>query len=182
MQDKTTRLESISAGTGLKISRKKTELMKISTTANTPVTVGEETIREVDSFFYLGSAIDRRGGRTDSDVTARMGKARAAFVMLKNVWASKKIRRRTKLRIFSSNVKSVLLYGSETWRKAKTMLRKNQTFVNTCLRRIYNIRRPEMIPKRRSGGASGTRTSGQANSEEEVGLDRTHPPEASIQH
>ena len=31
-------------------------------------------------------------------------------------------------------------------------------------------------------GASGTRTSGQANSEEEVGLDLTHPPEAGIQH
>ena len=37
-------------------------------------------------------------------------------------------------------------------------------------------------PKRRSVGVSGTRTSGQANSEEEVGLDRTHPSEASIQH
>ena len=35
--------------------------------------------------------------------------------------------------------------------------------------------------KWRSVGASGTRTSGQANSEEEVGLDRTHPPEAGIQ-
>lgn len=36
--------------------------------------------------------------------------------------------------------------------------------------------------KRRSVGASGTRTSGQANSEEEVGLDWTHPPEAGNQH
>ena len=37
-------------------------------------------------------------------------------------------------------------------------------------------------PKQRSVGASETRTSGQANSEEEVGLDQTHPPEAGIQH
>nr|KAG5709918.1 hypothetical protein BaRGS_029960 [Batillaria attramentaria] len=35
MQDKTTCLEATSAGTGLKINRKKTELMKINTTANT---------------------------------------------------------------------------------------------------------------------------------------------------
>ena len=120
-------------------------MMKIDSTANTPVTVGGEPIREVDSFFYLGSAIDRQGG-TDRDVTARIGKAGAAFVMLKNIWASKEISMRTKLRIFSSNVKSVLLYGSETWRKTKTMLRKIQTFIKTCLRRIYNIRWPEMIP------------------------------------
>nr|KAG5688148.1 hypothetical protein BaRGS_028441 [Batillaria attramentaria] len=42
MQDKTTCLEATSAGTGLKINRKKTKLMKINTTANTPVTVGGE--------------------------------------------------------------------------------------------------------------------------------------------
>ena len=62
MQDKTTHLETVSAGTGLKINGKKTELMKIDSTVNTPVTVGGEPIREVDSFFYLGSAIDRQGG------------------------------------------------------------------------------------------------------------------------
>ena len=119
--------------------------MKINSTANTPVTVGGEPIREVDSFFYLESAIDHQGG-TDRDVTARTSKTRAAFDMFKNIWASKEISTRTKLLIFSSNVKPVLLYGSETWRTTKTMLRKIQTFINTCLRRIYKIRWPEMIP------------------------------------
>ena len=37
-------------------------------------------------------------------------------------------------------------------------------------------------PKWRSVGASGTGTSGQADIAEEVGLDRTHPQEANIQH
>ena len=118
--------------------------MKINSTAHIPVTVGGEPIREVDSFSYLASAIDRQGG-TDRDVTARIGKVRAAFVMLKNIWASKEISTRTKLCIFNSNMKSVLLYGSETWRKTKTMLQKIQTFINTCLRHMYNIRWPEMI-------------------------------------
>nr|KAG5685192.1 hypothetical protein BaRGS_011091 [Batillaria attramentaria] len=144
MQDKTTCLEATSAGTGLKINRKKTKLMKINTTANTPVTVGGEPIREVESFVYLGSVVDGQGG-TDRDVTARIGKARAAMVMLKNVWASKVVSIRTKLRIFNSNVKSVLLYGCETWRTTKTMQQKIQTFLNTCLRRIFNIRWPEKI-------------------------------------
>ena len=47
MQHKTTLLETTSAGTGLKINRKKTELMKMNTTANAPVTVGGDSIREV---------------------------------------------------------------------------------------------------------------------------------------
>nr|KAG5704567.1 hypothetical protein BaRGS_031831 [Batillaria attramentaria] len=144
MQDKTTCLEATSAGTGLKMNRKKTELMKINTTANTPVTVGGDPIREVECFVYLGSVVDGQGG-TDRDVTARIGKARAAMVMLKNIWASKVISTRTKLRIFNFSVKSVLLYGCETWRITKTMQQKIQTFFNTCLRRIFNVQWPEKI-------------------------------------
>ena len=96
MQDKTTRLERTSAGTGLKISKKKTELMKINASSGNPVTIGREPIREVESFVYLGSIIDQQGG-TDRDVAARIGKARGAFIMLKNIWASKKISLKTKL-------------------------------------------------------------------------------------
>ena len=74
---------SQSTVTGLKIdkiNRKKTKLMKMNTTASTPVTVGGEPIREAESFVYLGSVVDQQGG-TDRNVTA--GKASAAFVMLK---------------------------------------------------------------------------------------------------
>ena len=115
MQGKITFLGTTSAGTGFKINRKKTELMKMNTTANTPVTAGGQPIREMESFVCLGSVIDQQGG-TDRDVTAGLGKARAAFVMLKNIWASGGISMRTKPRIFNSNVKSVLLYECETCR------------------------------------------------------------------
>ena len=96
MQDKTTRQETTSTRTGLKINTKKTELMKINTTANTRVTVGGEPVKKVESFVYLGSVVDKQGG-IDQDVAARIGKARGAFVMLKNIWASKSIRTITKL-------------------------------------------------------------------------------------
>ena len=52
---------------------------------------------------------------------------------------------RTKLLIFNSNVKSVLLYGCETWWTTQTMQRKIQTFFNTCVRRIYKIQWQEKI-------------------------------------
>nr|KAG5692585.1 hypothetical protein BaRGS_024005 [Batillaria attramentaria] len=47
--------------------------------------------------------------------------------------------------IFNSNVKSVLLYGSETWRTTKTGSHRLQTFINRCLRNILNIRYPLVI-------------------------------------
>jgi hypothetical protein len=40
---------------------------------------------------------------------------------------------------------SVLLYGSETWKVAKTTISKLQVFVNHCLRRILNIHWPEVV-------------------------------------
>ena len=51
----------------------------------------------------------------------------------------------TKLIIFNSNVRSVLLYGCETWRTTKALHQKIQCFVNTCLRRILGIRWPNRI-------------------------------------
>ena len=110
----------------------------MNTTANAPVTVGGEPIRNVEPFIYLGSVVDQLGS-TGRDVTARIGKARAAFVMLKNIWAFGGISVRAKLRIFNSSVKSVLLYGCEKWRTTQTMQQQIQTFFNTCLRRIYKI-------------------------------------------
>ena len=65
--------------------------------------------------------------------------------MLKNIWASGGISMKTKLRIFNSNVKSVLLYRCETWRTTQMMQQKIQIFFNTYLRRIYRIQWQEKM-------------------------------------
>jgi hypothetical protein len=101
-------------------------------------------LEEVDSFTYLGCVVDGLGG-TEADIKARIGKARAAFIQLKNIWSSKEIRMKTKLKIFNSNVKSVLMYRSETWRTTVSNTNRVQTFVNMCLRKILRIRWPETI-------------------------------------
>ena len=82
--------------------------------------------------------MDTLGG-TEADVKKRISKARVAFHLLRNVWRSKVIGETTKIRLFNTNVKSVLLYGAETWRINKTTLKRIQTFVNHCLRRILQI-------------------------------------------
>ena len=139
MQDKTCRLETFSAKIGLRNYLSKTELIKINTTANTPITVGGKLTKEVESFVYLGSTITKQGG-TDEDVTSRIGKARCAFIMLKKAWTSKEISTYTKMRIFNSKVKSVLFYGCETWKTTGKVQRRLQTFLNTSLKRIFGIR------------------------------------------
>lgn len=53
------------------INLKRTELMRINTTVQTPVTVNGEPIREVESFIYLGSVMDIKGG-TERDMMSRI--------------------------------------------------------------------------------------------------------------
>ena len=55
-----------------------------------------------ESFIYLESVLDQQGD-TDRDVTLRIFKARAAFVILKNIWTSGGISVRTKLLMSSSS-------------------------------------------------------------------------------
>ena len=55
------------------------------------------------------------------------------------MWKNSRISTMTKLRIFRSNVKLVLLYVSEAWKEMKTTTSKLQTFINRCLWRILNI-------------------------------------------
>ena len=144
MQDKTNKVAAKSAQVGLNIHKDKTKLMRINPTGTERVTLNGSPLEETQSFTYLGSIIDQQGG-TAADVKARIGKARAAFIQLKKIWASKELSLTTKIRLFNSNVKSVLLYGAETWRMTKTTIDKVQTFLNNCLRRILKIRWPDTI-------------------------------------
>ncbi|VDP53978.1 unnamed protein product [Schistosoma margrebowiei] len=82
---------------------------------------------------------------SDADVKARIGKARAAYLQLRNIWNSKQLSTNTKVRIFNTNVKTVLLYGAETWRTTKAIIQKMQVFINSCLRKILQIRWPDTI-------------------------------------
>ncbi|VDP41003.1 unnamed protein product [Schistosoma margrebowiei] len=74
-----------------------------NTNVNNPITLDGETLENVESFTYLGSIIDEQGG-SDADVKARIGKARTAFLQLKNIWNSKQLSTNIKVRIFNTNV------------------------------------------------------------------------------
>jgi hypothetical protein len=67
-----------------------------------------------------------------------MHKARMAFVTLHMILNSRacSIGTGTKLPLFNPNVKSVLLYGCETWKDSKTIIKLLQVFINNYLRRI----------------------------------------------
>ena len=132
------------ARVGLKINASKTKEMRFRSPANTGnINRVGEVLEHVSAFTYLGSLITTSGG-TEEDVEARCRKAQVAFSILRPIWRSKFISLWTKI-IFNSNVKSVLLYGSETWRLTEKIITQLQTFTNRRLRYILGVWWPKTI-------------------------------------
>ncbi|VDO78117.1 unnamed protein product [Schistosoma margrebowiei] len=144
MQEKTTSVAAASAAVSLNMHKGKSKILRYNTACSNPVTIEGEDLENVKTFTYLGSINDEHGG-SDADVKFRIGKARVAHLQLKNICNSKQISTNTKLRISNTNVKTVLLYGAETWRSTKVIIQKIQVFINSCLRKILRIHWPDTI-------------------------------------
>ena len=147
MRAKLSQLIHYAGQVGLKINAAKTKIMRFDPQlSRQPVVLhmDGELIEEVDEFCYLGSIISKDGGAS-KDIESRIKKARQAFGCMTGVWRSSQISRNLKLKLFRSNVISVLLYGCETWKVTTNTTHKLQVFVNKCLRRILKIRWPDRI-------------------------------------
>ncbi|VDO87014.1 unnamed protein product [Schistosoma margrebowiei] len=144
MQEKTNSVAAASAAVGLNIHKWKSKILRYNTACANPIKIDGDVLEDVKTFTYLGSIIDVHGG-SDADVKTRIDKARTAYLQLKNIWNSKQLSTNTKVRIFNTNVNTVLLYGAETWRTTKAIIQKKQVFFNSCLRKILQIRWPDTI-------------------------------------
>ncbi|KAK3780034.1 hypothetical protein RRG08_029727 [Elysia crispata] len=82
MQEKTSIVAENSRRLGLNIHRGKSKILKINSASTAPILLEDVALEEVESFTYLGSIVDKKGG-ADADVRVRIGKARAAFKQLK---------------------------------------------------------------------------------------------------
>ncbi|VDP81603.1 unnamed protein product, partial [Schistosoma mattheei] len=84
----TTSVAAASAAVGLNIHEGKSKILRYGTACINPITIDGEDLEDVKTFTYLGSVIDEHG-ESDSDMGARINKARAAYLQLKSIWNSK---------------------------------------------------------------------------------------------
>jgi len=91
------------------------------------VNVRGAVLDEVQNFKYLDSYISA-DSNIEKEISARIGLASHAFNRLKNIWKSSILQTNTKLKIYKSDVFSVLLYALETWRTNKKIERRLRGF------------------------------------------------------
>ncbi|VDP69964.1 unnamed protein product [Schistosoma curassoni] len=130
MQEKKTNGTAASVAVALNIHKGKIKILRHNTACTNPITIDGEDLEDVKALTYQGSIIGEHSG-SDADVKARIGKARAAYLQLGNIWNSKQPSTNTKVRIFNTNVNTVLLNGAETWRTTKAIIQEIQVFINS---------------------------------------------------
>ena len=139
VQLKTDRLVESAERTGLRVNVGKCNVMRVNARNNEAITVNGQALEDVEKFVYLGATVCKQGGG-DEDIKARLGKARGAFVKLNRVWNSNSVTKKTKIKLYKTLVKPVLMHGCETWKMNEGDAQKINVFQNRCLRRILKIK------------------------------------------
>src|SRR3989441_3060460 len=142
MQKMVDRLNKTCKAYGMEINVKKTKVMIMNGTAKPKgmqrcITLNNVPLEQVTRFKYLGSWITE-DARSDEDIRASVGMAKAAFLQNKELMR-RNIRLSTKMKILNCYVFSVLNYGCESWIWNKAMRKKVNAFQFWHYRRILKI-------------------------------------------
>jgi hypothetical protein len=128
-------------------------LIRVNKIVNQDIRLNSRDIKRSSDFCHLGSVVSEDSAAR-TDINVRIQKARGSLSKLKKVWLSTSIRKDTKIRIFNACVKSVFLYGCETWPVTIKIWRKIQTFVNPFSARGPIYRPPLCLRRMREADVS----------------------------
>ena len=103
------------------------------------VMVDNDSLEVVDSFCYLGDMLSAGGG-CELSSTVRVKSAWKKFRELLPVLTSRSIPLITRGRVYSSCVRSVMLYGSECWALTQSSLARLQRNDRAMIRWICNVK------------------------------------------
>ena len=104
----------------------------------TNIRINNETIKQTDSFKYLGCTITS-DGKCENEIRKRISMAKDAFGKIKKLVTNSKISMNLRRRFVKCFVWSVLLYGCETWTLKKADEERLQAAEMWFWRRMLKI-------------------------------------------
>ena len=130
---------------GMEINAKKSEVMVVSRTPrNCSVSVGETRLKETHSFNYLGAEINREG-LMEGEITARIRKFGMNLQLLYPLLRDSHISRRVKTTIYTTILRPILMYGSETWSLTTKLKSRIQAAEMRILRLIHGVTKLDRV-------------------------------------
>ncbi|KAK6727851.1 hypothetical protein RB195_005492 [Necator americanus] len=128
-------VSKLAAAYGLRLRHDKCKQMWISSRPRTGIRVDGQPIELVDEFCYLGCTL-KNNGSYERDVQQRCAKATSAFNSLTKCLWSTPITNEVKLRVYLSAIRSIMMYGSETWAAPSTVMERLDCTERKLLRRL----------------------------------------------
>jgi hypothetical protein len=101
--------------------------------------VNGQTVEGVQSFVYIGSAINSADGSRFEQLR-RIGIAAGNMNNLECIWLQPHLLLATELHLYMTPIVPMLLYASETWTSTKADLSHLQAFHMRCQTRILGVR------------------------------------------
>ena len=99
--------------------------------AEAPLAIEDEEVGLVDHFCYLGDMLSCEGG-AERAVTVRTAAAWKKWREISSLLTNRHVPLKSRGAAYSACIRSVLLYGSETW----AMTKKTQDRIQACDRRM----------------------------------------------
>ena len=143
---------------GLTVNTEKTKYLPIGANTENLILDNNMEIRACEDYRYLGS-IFTGDGTDDREINNRVIQARRVIRCINGILWSTEITKNRKYNIYETLVKSILLYGCETWRLTERNKRKLETTEMDAIRRAMRISRRDKIRNediRQQMGIEGT--------------------------
>jgi len=137
VQEYAAAIARIGAELGMSLHWGKTQLLSIGSTQDIQDPNGEPIERR-QSLIYLGGLL-AADGRSDSELSRRLGLAYADYRRLAKLWGHAGVGCKRRLQFLRACVFSKLLYGLATMWLVKAQLRRLDGFQARCLRRVQGI-------------------------------------------
>ncbi|KAI5718850.1 hypothetical protein M8J76_001122 [Diaphorina citri] len=133
-------LVEAAARVGLTINQKKTKYLVLQRgqirEPQQILRIGQYNFERVQCFKFLGVHIDGQNQR-QTEMQIRLNNANKAYHSLRSLLSSRLLSRNSKLTLYNTIIKPVLLYGSETWSVTKREEHQMQVFENKVYRTIF---------------------------------------------
>ncbi|CAI6343800.1 unnamed protein product [Macrosiphum euphorbiae] len=125
---------------GMKLNKKKTKIMVCSKTnpVRLNINIGNEQIKQVQQFTYLGSNITE-DGRSKTNIICRIAQAKRAFQDKSHILTTNSVSLEIRKKFLKSYIWSVALFGSETWTINSTEKNRLEAFEMWCYRKMLKI-------------------------------------------
>jgi len=101
------------------------------------IVYNDDRIHNVYSFKYLGAKLMNHGSDED-EVEDRVAKTQGAFTSHSGIWRDMSIPLALKIRLFKVRILGILLYGCESWKVTKKILKYIRGFTARCYARMIN--------------------------------------------